>query len=110
MNHRAGGIQNGRTSRSNRSSESSDLNDMKALAAAARTAPLPSLHERGPELSGMTGGRHSVVGVRIDDRAPLAAGLSWNWLAPGGAAVVRPGLLGVLILPPAAPAVAGGAP
>ena len=95
MNHRAGGTQNGRTSRSNRSSESSDLNDMKALAAAAaRPAPVPTLQERGPELSGMIGGgRHSVVGVRIDDRAPFrrCARLSWTWLAAGCAAVLLPG-------------------
>jgi hypothetical protein len=110
MNHRAGGTQNGRTSRSNRSSESSDLTDMKALAAAARTAPVPSLQERGPELSGMTGGRHSVVGVRIDDRAPLAAGLSWSWLAAGCAAVLLPGLIGVWILARSSPAVAVVAP
>jgi hypothetical protein len=110
MNHRAGGIQNGRTSRSNRSSDSSDLNDMKALAAAARTAPVPSLHERGPELSGMTRSRHSVVGVRIDDRAPLAAGLSWSWLAAGCAAVLLPGLIGIWVLARSSPAVAVVAP
>jgi len=106
MNHRAGGIQNGRTSRSSRSSESSDLTDMKALAAAARPAPIPTPQERGPELSGMTGGRHSVVGVRIDDRAPLAAGLSWSWLAAGCAAVLLPGLIGVWILARSSPAAA----
>jgi hypothetical protein len=108
MNHRAGGQQNGRTSRSNRSNESSDLTDMKALAAAARPAPVPSLQERGPELSGMlsdmTGGRHSVVGVRIDDRAPLSAGLSLTWLAAGCAAVLLPGLIGVWILARSSPA------
>lgn len=111
MNHRAGGTQNGRTSRSNRGSESSDLNDMKALAAAAsRPAPVPTLQERGPELSGMIGGgRHSVVGARIDDRAPLSAlsaGLSWMWLAAGCAAVLVPGLIGLWILARSSPAAA----
>jgi cytochrome c556 len=111
MNHRAGGSQNGRASRSNRGSESSDLNDMKALAAAAsRPAPVPTLQERGPELSGMIGGgRHSVVGARIDDRAPLSAlsaGLSWTWLAAGCAAVLVPGLIGVWILARSSPAAA----
>jgi len=114
MNHRAGVTQNGRTSRSNRGSESSDLVDMKALAAAARPAPVPSLQERGPELSGMlsgmTGGRHSVVGVRINDRAALSAGLSWTWLAAGCAAVLLPGLIGVWILARSSPAVAVTAP
>ena len=111
MNHRAGGTQNSRTSRSNRSSESSDLNDMKALAAAAaRPAPVPTLQERGPELSGVIGGgRHSVVGARIDDRAPLSAlsaRLSWTWLAAGCAAVLLPGLIGVWILVRSSPAAA----
>ena len=114
MNHRAGGTPNGRTSRSNRGSESSDLVDMKALAAAsARPAPVPTPQERGSELSGMlsgmTGGRQSVVGVRIGDRAPLAAlsaGLSWSWLAAGCAAVLLPGLIGVWILARSSPAAA----
>ncbi len=109
MNHRADGNQNGRTSRSNRGSESSDLVDMKALAAASsRPAPVPSPQERGPELSGMLsgmrGGRHSVVGARIDDRAPLSAGVSWTWLAAGCAAVLLPGLIGVWILARSSPA------
>jgi hypothetical protein len=78
---------------------------MKALAAAARPAPVPSLQERGPELSGMIGGgRHSVVGVRIHDRTPLSAGLSWTWLAAGCAAVLLPGLIGVWILVRSSPA------
>jgi hypothetical protein len=115
MNHRAGGTQNGRTSRSNRSSESSDLNDMRALAAAAsRPAPVPTLQERGPELSGMVGGgRHSVVGARIADRArlsALSAGLSWTWLAAGCAAVLLPGLIGVWILVRSSPAAAERTP
>jgi hypothetical protein len=83
---------------------------MKALAAAARPAPVPSPQERGSELSGMlsgmTGGRQSVVGVRIDDRAPLSAGLSWTWLAAGCAAVLLPGLIGVWILARSSPAAA----
>ncbi len=94
MNHRAGGNQNGRMTRSSRS-ESSDLVAMKALAAAARSAP--AAHERGPELSGMMG-RHSVVGARVDDRAPLTAGLSWIWLSAGCATVLLPGLLGVWLI------------
>ena len=99
MNHRAGGNQNGRLSRSSRGSESSDLVDMKALAAATtRPAPVPSLNDRAPELSGMIGRRDSVVGARIDDRAPLTAGLSWMWLAAGCAAVLIPGLIGVSLL------------
>jgi hypothetical protein len=114
MNHRAGGTPNGRTSHSNRRSESSDLNDMKVLAAAAaRPAPAPTLQERGPELSGMIGGgRHSVVGARIDDRAPLSAlsalsaAVSWTWLAAGCAAVLLPGLIGVWILARSSPAAA----
>jgi hypothetical protein len=77
---------------------------MKAMAAAAaRPAPVPTLQERGPELSGMYG-RHSVVGARIDDRAPLSAALSWTWLAAGCAAVFLPGLLGVWILARSSPA------
>ena len=99
MNHRAGGNQNGRLSRSSRGRESSDLVDMKALAAATtRPAPVPSLNDRAPELSGMIGRRDSVVGARIDDRAPLSAGLSWMWLAAGCAAVLIPGLIGVSFL------------
>jgi len=61
-------------------------------------------------LSGMTGGRHSVVGVRINDRAALSAGLSWTWLAAGCAAVLLPGLIGVWILARSSPAVAVTAP
>ena len=99
MNHRAGGNQNGRSARSIRRGESSDLVDMKALAAAtARPAPVPSLNARAPELSGMVGRRGSVVGARIDDRAPIVAGLSWIWVAAGCAAVLGPGLMGVWLL------------
>ncbi len=99
MNHRAGGNQNGRLSRSSRGSESSDLVAMKALAAAtARPSPVPTLNDRAPELSGMIGRRDSVVGARIDDRAPLSAGVSWTWLAAGCAAVLLPGLIGVALL------------
>jgi hypothetical protein len=83
---------------------------MKALAAASsRPASVPTLQERGPELSGMIGGRHSVVGARIDDRAPLSAlsaGLSWTWLAAGCAAVLVPGLIGLWILARSSPAAA----
>jgi hypothetical protein len=72
---------------------------MKALAAATtRPAPVPSLNDRAPELSGMIGRRDSVVGARIDDRAPLSAGVSWMWLAAGCAAVLLPGLVGVALL------------
>jgi hypothetical protein len=72
---------------------------MKALAAAtARPAPVPSLNARAPELSGMVGRRGSVVGARIDDRAPIVAGLSGIWVAAGCAAVLLPGLTGVWLL------------
>jgi hypothetical protein len=100
MNHRAGGNQNSRSSRSSRSRESSDLTDMKALAAAATARPptVPPLRPRAPELSGMVGRRDSVVGARVTDRASLLAGLSWLWVAAGVAAVLVPGMTGVLIL------------
>jgi hypothetical protein len=98
MNHRAGGNQNGRSSRSSRTSESSDLVDMKALAAATArpTAAVPAV--RGAELSGMVGRRDSVVGARIDDRAPISAGLSWMWLVAGCVAVLAPGSIGVWLV------------
>jgi hypothetical protein len=54
----------------------------------------------------MVGRRDSVVGARIVDRAPLLAGLSWLWVSAGCAAVLVPGLLGVLALSHASAATA----
>lgn len=93
MNQRAGGNRNGRD-RSNDGDETSDVFDMKALAASARSAATPSPKARPLGLSGVVGRRDSVVGMRIHEPAPSAAGLSWAWVVAGCLAVLAPGAAG----------------